>query len=96
MDDKKKQGYIYVIHCADSTYYKIGVTHGLEQRLSTLQVGCPHLLTLVMAFAVTNPEAVEHRLHEMCKHCRVYGEWFDLAPQLFAEVILAINPMMVG
>ena len=92
-----KQGYIYVVHCAGSTYYKIGVTYsGLEQRLKALQTGCPHTLTMSMAFAVTNPEAEENMLHRLFKEYRVRGEWFDLDEQGFCDVILTLNPMMVG
>ncbi len=95
--DKDKQGYIYLIHCGGSTHYKIGITYNSPvQRMRELQIGCPHRLTMVMAFAVERPEVEEHRLHERFEDCRVNGEWFNLEPQAFADFIFTLNPMMVG
>lgn len=95
--DPDKQGYVYLIHCDGSTYYKIGITYNSPvQRMKELQTGCPYKLTMVMAFAVVNPEAEEYRLHEQFIERRTTGEWFDLDPQAFADVILAINPLLVG
>lgn len=94
--DKDKMGYIYIIHCADSTYYKIGITYsGIDSRLQALQTGCPHKLVIAMMFATPNPEEDEHKLHKLCNDCQVRGEWFDLSPQMYCNVILAINPLMV-
>ncbi len=91
-------GYIYVIQCVGSTYYKIGITYkSIDSRLKALQTGCPYDLLMVMAFATQDPEGDEHRVHELLKDCKMRGEWFDLAdPQRFADVILTILPMMVG
>lgn len=95
--NSKKQGYIYVIHCSGSTYYKIGITHsGIDSRLQSLQTGCPYKLIVAMMFATANPEADEYRLHKLLVDCRVQGEWYDLDPQRFADVIFAINPLLVG
>ena len=96
-ENRIKDGYIYVVHCEGSTLYKIGIAYNsVEKRLKALQTGCPHKLTMTMAFRTLNPESAEHRVHELFKDCRVRGEWFDLNPQRFCDVILAINPMMVG
>ena len=93
----KRQGYIYVIHCAGSTYYKIGITHeGIDKRLKALQTGCPHRLIVAMMFATANPEDDECRIHELCAERRVQGEWFNLDAQWYADVMLAINPLLVG
>lgn len=95
MSNDSKQGYIYVIHCAGSTKYKIGITHSsIEGRLKALQTGCPHKLTIVMMFATANPEADEYRVHSLFKDCRESGEWFNLDAQAYCDVILAINPLM--
>lgn len=93
----ESDGYIYVIHCSGSTYYKIGITRGcVDCRMRQLQTGSPHKLTLVMLFWVLEPEEEERRIHQLCAPHLVNGEWYNLNPQAFAEVIYAINPMMVG
>ncbi len=95
--ENRIMGYIYVIHCEGSTYYKIGITRSnVEGRLQALQTGCPHNLTIAMMFRTANPEQDEHRIHELLKDCSIRGEWYDLDPQRFCDVILAINPLMVN
>ena len=95
-ENTKMDDYIYIIQCVGSTYYKIGITQGsVDKRLKSLQTGCPYDLLMVMAFFTSNPEADEHRVHELLKQYRVRGEWFDLGhPSKYAELIFALNPLL--
>lgn len=91
-------GYIYLIQCGNTTYYKIGITHGdIYKRLQTLQTGCPYKLKLVMMFLTPDAETLEAETHEMLNENKVNGEWFDLCdPQVFANVIFKVMPLLVN
>ncbi len=90
------EGYIYVIHCTDTTHYKIGMTHNsVESRLQALQTGNPKRLVIAMMFWTPDAKGDERKVHEVCRGCRVRGEWYDLSPQMYCNVILNINPLMV-
>ena len=91
------EGYIYVIHCDGSTYYKVGITrNNAEGRVQSFQTGCPYKLRLVMMFRSNEIEDLEARIHTQFADRNVIGEWFDLDPQAFCDLIIAINPMMIG
>lgn len=78
-------------------FIKIGVTSGrVEARLSSLQTGNPHKLT-VLATIDGGPE-VELKLHRRFAAFRVDGEWFRAAPELLAFIdgIVASASVRVG
>jgi hypothetical protein len=60
-----------------SPFVKIG-RGDVEQRLSTLQIGCPYQLAII---GVTNNYS-ETELHQRFNHLRVRGEWFRLDKEL--------------
>lgn len=66
---------IYIIHC--DGYCKIGYTRGSpRERLSQLQVGSPHEMTLM---SITPGDLqTEADLHRAFASKRVRGEWFEL------------------
>lgn len=91
-----QEGYIYLIRCEGTTYYKIGITRAnAENRVKALQTGCPFNLQLVMMFRTNTPEETEAWAQTVLEGRRVNGEWFDLDPQAFCDFIVAINPIMV-
>jgi len=95
-DCPKTDGYIYVLNCTGSTYYKIGITRGnIEGRIQSLQTGCPYKLQLVMMFWTNEPEQLEARIHNQFNERCVNSEWFDLNPQTYCDLILTINPLVV-
>ena len=72
-------GYIYIIQCSKTPYYKIGRSRAMPlYRLSALQAGCPYELLLVCAICVSKYKDTEREIHEMFKARRVRGEWFQL------------------
>lgn len=77
------QGYIYLIHMGDTTFYKIGMSLDPEIRLRTLQTGNPHPLYLLETQAVQDMRSAELNLHRHFETQRVPNlnvrEWFDLA-----------------
>ena len=76
------QGYIYLIHMEDTTFYKIGMSLDPEIRLRTLQTGNPHPLNLLNTQAVQDMRSAEISLHQRFENQRVPNpnvrEWFDL------------------
>lgn len=88
-------GYVYLIQCVGTTYYKIGITRqNVESRVNALQIGSPHELKLVMMFLSGNAEEAEAWVHKALAHCRFRGEWFDLGPQEICDFVLAMLPVL--
>ena len=72
-------GYLYLIHCAGTTYYKIGITAAEPiVRLQGLQVGCPLKLELEWAIQIPDVCREEVGIHEALADVCVRGEWFNL------------------
>ena len=76
------QGYIYLIHMENTTFYKIGMSFDPEIRMRTLQTGNPHPLYLLNTQAVQDMRSAEVDLHRKFETQRVPNvsvrEWFDL------------------
>ncbi|MCJ1451768.1 hypothetical protein MMC28_002108 [Mycoblastus sanguinarius] len=76
------QGYVYLIHMENTTFYKIGMSLDPEIRLRTLQTGNPHPLYLLNTQAVQDMRSAEISLHRQFETQRVPNlnvrEWFDL------------------
>ena len=76
------EGYVYLIHMENTTFYKIGMSLDPEIRLRTLQTGNPHHLYLVNRRAVGDMRGAEMDLHRRFERKRVPNvyvrEWFDL------------------
>ncbi|MCJ1267726.1 hypothetical protein MMC22_007612 [Lobaria immixta] len=76
------QGYIYLIHMENTTFFKIGMSLDPEIRLRTLQTGNPHPLYLLNTQAVQDMRSAESSLHRQFEPQRVPNlnvrEWFDL------------------
>lgn len=78
-------GYVYLIKCSGSTFYKIGKAQNVKSRRDMLQVGCPYYLVLIATLATNNPQRLEKQMHKKFKAKRKYGEWFDLTQVEVAE-----------
>lgn len=69
-------GYIYVIK---SDYgYKIGKTKSLKNRSQLFSVKLPFDFDMVFTFFTSDYSSLESALHNMFKHKRTNGEWFNL------------------
>lgn len=79
------QGYIYLIHMENTTFYKIGMSLDPEIRMRTLQTGNPHPLYLLNTQAVQDMRSAEVDLHRKFETQRVPNlsvrEWFDLSDE---------------
>ena len=76
---KKVNGYVYVIHCEGTTFYKIGISKkNYNDRLYNLQIGCPFELEMIYVSHSDDHRRLEKELHKKFKDKCVRGEWFDL------------------
>ena len=76
---KKTSGYVYLVHCKGTTFYKIGISKiDYHLRLSALQSGCPFELEMIYVIHSSNYRKFEQELHHKFRDKRVRGEWFDL------------------
>lgn len=74
--------YVYLIHVANSSQYKIGVTTNLIDRMRTLQGYSPIPLYCLGYCPIRNKSCaykIEKALHLKYSRCKLHGEWFDLS-----------------
>lgn len=76
-----EKGRVYLIRAAETGHYKIGYTSGDPiQRLTKLQTGNPHRLTIVGDFPCAG-KFTEKLLHDFFAKSRLSGEWFNLTDE---------------
>ena len=76
----KCRGHVYIIHCTETSYYKIGVSkRSPKERIGQLQVGCPYRLEFYDIFDVVDYRGAEAYLHYKYRLNRKNGEWFKLS-----------------
>jgi Meiotically Up-regulated Gene 113 (MUG113) protein len=86
-----RPGYIYLVGGND--VYKIGKSKDVPSRLrSFLQL--PFKTRLIHAIPTSDMVWAETYLHRTFAHCRLNGEWFDLAPHEVEWIcgLTALNP----
>ena len=80
---------VYLIRCATTTYYKIGIADDPNKRLEALQAGCPYPLHIVMTcgfLSRTAASQAELDVHaKLAKH-NVRGEWFNLSQDQITQL----------
>ncbi len=81
---------IYFIQDEASLAIKIGFTNGdPEERLKTLQTGCPGKLWLI--HTTPGDQAFEKDLHDRFAQARVNGEWFRPVPAILWFVVATLK-----
>lgn len=90
---KKRGGYIYVVHCVGTPYYKIGICYSenknsFKARLVGLQTGCPfelkYVATIWKEFDIS---LFEHTVQRKCQKCCIRGEWFEFNENQITKLI---------
>lgn len=94
-DDKVREtpAYVYLMRHANGLT-KIGMSVRPRIRERTLQAEDPRL-EMIFKAKVSEPKAVERRLHEEYRSRRKRGEWFDLEPRHVDRIIAALSEMKV-
>jgi len=78
---------IYLIRDSIMHMTKIGSTTDVQNRLWTLQTGCPQDLELVGYIEADDPQALEQELHRRFEHRHHRGEWFNLSDSDIALIL---------
>lgn len=81
---RKRGTYVYFVEAIGSGRVKIGFTKSPEDRLGSIQTGCPFPLKLLAV--VAGSEFDESELHERFASYRSQGEWFRLEGELQAHI----------
>ena len=86
--EENNLGYVYLIHCEGTNYYKIGMSSiGYKSRLSQMQSGCPFRLIMVHVVHSINYKAIEMKLHKKYKNNNHFLEWFTFTQEEVKKVI---------
>lgn len=84
LTDPHQEWCYFVEAASDPILIKIGHSHNLKWRLSTLQAASPVQLKLIGA--VLGPAGTEFAFHHIFGNCRSHGEWFYPTQELLAVV----------
>ena len=79
----KRPSYVYLIEGAG--LIKIGTAYNPERRMAEMQTGSPVPLTLLAK--TSGNYQTEDRLHKRFSQWCTAGEWFDLEPDVLAQLI---------
>lgn len=82
-----REGYVYLIKCGRTKYYKIGLSTVPSLRFAHLQHANPFKLELIKSVKVANCGAVEKSLHRKFALKRVRGEWFKLTKNNIEHIV---------
>lgn len=81
---QSKTGLVYFIQSGSGGPIKIGLAIEPERRLSELQTGNPHELTL--RASVKGGRVAERKYHRSFSEFHIRGEWFEPAPAILSEI----------
>ena len=71
--------YLLKVDTNDKRLYKIGFTRGsIEQRIKSLQTGCPFEIKLVDFYESDYGQTLEKSLQNRFNYKKTFGEWFEL------------------
>jgi len=77
---KKRSGYVYLIHLMNTEFYKIGKTNNVSRRIeSEISPKLPEEVGIICSIASTDCLSLEKELHAKFADKRKNGEWFTLA-----------------
>ena len=80
-----KGKYVYFVQQGLTGNIKIGYSENLKSRISNLQTSSPEKLRLLHAIPASGQQD-ETRFHEMFKHKRSHGEWFEYCSKIIAFI----------
>lgn len=78
---------LYLIYARDVSRIKIGISDDPVKRLKQLQTGSPVRLELFAFRNYRNITVKEVTLHKRFQQKRVNGEWFELSPKDYVELL---------
>ncbi len=67
---------VYIVNMKGTTYYKIGNSENVENRIKQLQTSNPMDIILIISYKCKRSELLEKTLHEIYKDKKIRGEWF--------------------
>lgn len=83
--ESDKDKFIYIFK--SDSYYKIGITKDIEQRIRNLQTGNPIEIAFVCASFIENASKFEAKLHNFYQEYNKHREWFELSCKQLEELI---------
>jgi hypothetical protein len=92
MGTSRREEFVYLIRCASTNYYKIGLSVDPRSRLKQLQGATPSPLHLRLTIPARCGGFLEQALHAHFRSKRVRGEWFALDLADVAELVAGRLP----
>jgi len=90
--EKTKSDILYVIkHKEIDSYYKIGITNNLNQRIKIFNTASPTGIEVVYKFNLENAKELEMKLHSFLKEKNSNLEWFNISLEDLNKALLKFN-----
>jgi Meiotically up-regulated gene 113 len=88
-------GYVYVIQMQEHPWLKIGSTqrdhaNAVQERLVSMQTGCPLLLHVRQEYYCKFPRTVEGFVHQILGEYRRQGEWFETTLDAIDDTVQSV------
>ena len=83
-------GIVYFIKCDAGdgiNRVKIGQTRDLKKRISSLQTGNPHKLTIYQSITTPGYKKLELELHAKFKDKKINNEWFSISDSEIDDIV---------
>lgn len=84
---RSKKGFVYIIQCEGTHYYKIGSSFNPNERLKSMQTGIPFDLKLIFYIEKEFANSIELMTHLEFQDYRIRAEWFTFSERIIAKVI---------
>lgn len=79
-------GWIYFFGC--DGFVKIGYAQDVVSRFCNAQTCCPHVMSLLSMFPVSDMVGMEKSLHGLFRDYQHRGEWFRLPNEVLSLIVL--------
>jgi hypothetical protein len=73
--------FVYLLHCPEHEYYKIGYTDDVITRVKSIQSFLPFTVAPICAWETNDYGKLAHALHVKFENRNIRGEWFRLTQE---------------
>ena len=81
---RKTKGHVYLFECGGR--YKVGFSDNVERRAKQLDDRPFKLNIVAVSELLDNAYGIEQAIHEKLDKYKIYGEWYELTPDIVAKL----------
>lgn len=90
-----EEGYVYVMECRETCYYKIGISkENIQKRMRGIQSSSPFEISIYLGRRIPNYKAIEVMLHQYYSSQNIRGEWFSFLEHELPDIDRVIDTFL--